>query len=367
MPRTGITQSDQKLSPAVTIRSFDEEMREQVSRLYVQVFGQARGQAFDARWRWSQEANLFPKQTPRWVLLDGESVVGYLGTMPLPYLVRNERVIALTPCDYMVHPRYRFHGIKLMKEFFRSPLDCVTCDDMPPTIKITKWLGARQVGILSRHVRILDARALRERPGWSRIPGPLLRVATLGLRLARRVRKARLAPGLAVRAARDFDERFERYSADIARVAPITLARDLRFLEWRYGPGSPHAGREIGVLEGRDGRMAGYVIFAYSGQSHRGAILDLQVLPPSDAATAAALLDFAVSRLRRQGAWMVSAHHLASPVAFPVEALRAQGFVVRGGHKVLVRFREERVAAIAEYPESWNLSYGDTEASHSFA
>ena len=141
--------------------------------------------------------------------------------------------------------------------------------------------------------------------------------------------------------------------------------RNLEFLNWRYGSDSPHANREIGIAPDQNGDLAGYVIFYLSGDDDKtGFILDLQTAPPHDTSIAAALMGYAINRLRSLGAWTVTYHHLSTLFNMPDEALRNFGFVARNSHQFMVKVNDEELADVAGYLSNWNFSYGDSEASH---
>jgi len=349
----------------VELATFEQGLQEQVFNLYAEVFGAAASSAFRARWRWAQQENLYPQDTYKWVLLDRNRVVGFLATIPLSYSIKGATLLAHTPCDYMVHFSYRFYGIKMMREFFRATENCVTCDDVTATIKVTQWLGAKQAGMFFRYVKILDGRSLGLHEGWERVPSVLWSPVTRTVRLVDRLRWGVMGKRDTVRPIDEFDQRFDRFYHRLSHSVPITVTRDVGFLQWRYGSDSPHAGRGIGVVTEGDGELIGYVIFFLSGgPSYIGYILDLQVLPMDNTEVAMALLSYAVEQLRRNGAWSVRYYHLASPFTIPDRLLRWYGFIRRGAHRLMVRFRDNQWAAIAENQNNWNYSYGDSEASH---
>ena len=123
------------------------------------------------RWRWSQEENGFPAETMRWSLLDGTRLVGFLATVPQRFRVAGHEVLVHSSCDFMVHPDYRFHGIALMREYFRACDNCVSLDDMPATIAVLKMMKAVPIDNAVRYVRVLDGRVAKERvPRLSRVP-----------------------------------------------------------------------------------------------------------------------------------------------------------------------------------------------------
>ncbi len=349
----------------VRVVDFDWRWKEGVQALYAQTFGEAAAAAFASRWQWSRSTDLGQDSAPAWVLSHGQAAVGFLATVPLPYRIAGERVIAHTPCDYAVLPGYRFNGILLMRRFFEVCENCVSCDDIPATIKVTEWLGARRAGRMVRVVKILDARSLRTRRGWNRVPSPALWPLTASILLADRVRVLQAPGGGGASPAAGFDCHFDRFFQRLARTVPATVERSLAFLRWRYGAASPHAGAEVGVITSSDGELRGYIVFHCSPTvSHASCILDLQTDPPGDGGLTGALLDYAVDRLRAKGAWVVRYHFVPSAYAPPLSLLHARGFVTRGGHQMLVRFEDTDLQATAAAQANWSYSYGDSEASH---
>jgi hypothetical protein len=85
----------------------------------------------------------------RWVAVteDGQ-VVGHLAAAPQYYRIGEQRVVAHTPCDYMVHSRHGFQAISLMRAFFRATENCVACDMVPAVIEVESRLGAEVAGQL---------------------------------------------------------------------------------------------------------------------------------------------------------------------------------------------------------------------------
>jgi hypothetical protein len=349
----------------VSVAPYKPEYFAQVIGLYKLVFGGQEAKKFAARRPWSQEHNLCPQDTPEWVLLDDNRVVGFLATIPLPYWIGGELVAAHTPSDYMVHPDYRFHGVKLMQAFFKACPSCVSCDDMEATIKVTKWLGAREAGSLSRHTNVLNAGALAERIGLGAMAAPMLWPAVQIMRISRGLWKYGHGPLEKVHALTEFDGRFDAFFKSRRPSAAAMVAKDQRFLEWRYGPHSPHKEREIGAIIDRKGALSGYVVFHLSPDSRTGYVLDLETAARNRARLAASLLSYALSRLDRRGARQVKCYHLAPGQTYPSGLLRGLGFLRRGSHKLLVRFQDPALAKTAHQKGAWSYSYGDSEASHS--
>jgi hypothetical protein len=352
----------QRLPSSIQLQAYAPVHREGVMRLSGQVFGPGSEVGLGQRLAWIDRAAEDDLRPMRWVLVAGDAVVGFLGAVPLRYRLGDRVQVAYTPSEYMVHPRHRFHGIRLMRAFFDDCADCVTCDDVEATVKVTEWLGARPVGRMVRHTKVLDARVLKQRAEWAHAALPGLGVATWGLAAADRIR-ARRHRRTEVVPVETFDARFDAFFAATGDGRTASVVRDARFLNWRYGPASPHPDREIRVVtDGAD--LAGYVVFHRSTREGRvGRILDLQVRDPADQSTFDALLVHAVAGLRALGAWSARFHHLESAAGHVPAILREQGFGAREHHVLLVRFRDPGCAALAGAAERWRLSFGDTEAS----
>jgi len=350
-------------SKQVRIMPFQIRHRQQVYELYGKIFSERSRVGFEARWEWGRENDLFFDGGAKWVLVDNDRVVGFLNTVPLAYRIGGTTLTAHTPADYMVDPEYRFYGLQLMHQFFRTCANCVSADDVPSTIKVTEWLGAKRAGRLVGYVKVLDGRALRQHERLNRVPllAQWLLTGALGLRDTVRLAGRN---ALHVEPLREFDRRLEKFFLQISQRAPAMPVRDLRFLQWRYGPTSPHPTREIAVVTDGGGNLLGYVVFHLSVETHRGLILDLLALPEAGVEVPISLMRYAVKRLRAEGAWTV--RYFASPGAMPVPDLRRLGFIRRGDFVLSVKFADPGIQTIATRPGAWNYSFGDSEASHAF-
>src|SRR5688500_2174086 len=282
------------------VRAFEKGHLPDVIRLYEEVFGKKGARDFAERWRWSQEENGFPAETRRWSLLDGSRLVGFLATVPQRFRVAGHEVLVHSSCDFMVHPDYRFHGISLMREYFRACDNCVSLDDMPATIAVLKMMKAAPIDNAVRYVRALDGRVAREHVSrLARIPELAFVPATWALAAYDAGRALRLP---AVEESPDFDVRFDRFFSATQEARSISLVRDSTYLAWRYGPLSPHRSRTIGIVTDRQRELEGYVVCATaaSRDDRSGYIFELHVRPGAPDSTFSALLTFACRRLRRQ-------------------------------------------------------------------
>ncbi len=93
------------------------------------------------RSRWL-ESHPLSDRMHRWIVDAEGEIVGHLAALPQYYRISGQRVVAHTPADYMVLPRYGFHAITLMRKFFRACENYVSCDTVPEAITIETRLGA---------------------------------------------------------------------------------------------------------------------------------------------------------------------------------------------------------------------------------
>ena len=360
--------SEAKTAPTrAKVVPFQAKHLPEVFALYAEVFGPSGARDFEARWQWSQEANEMPDATRRWSLVDGDKVVGFLGTVPQRFRIAGRDVVVHSSCDFMVHPSHRFHGIALMKEHFRACDNSVSLDDMPATIALVKMMKAKQLGTATRWVRVLDARLARERiPRLSQVPAPLFAPATWALRAYDRARATVLLPR--VRAIGHFDSRFDRFFHATVPPSAVTVVRDRAHLDWRYGAASPHKQRTIGIATDEEGELEGYVVSATSQDKSdpSGYIFELHAKNSAPAALFGALLTFACRQIRREGGQLARLHWMPSITGAPESVLLANHFRKRTHeHVLLAKFKDPALEEAASRPNVWDYGFGDAEASHS--
>jgi GNAT superfamily N-acetyltransferase len=357
-----------KRTKSAKVRPFEKSHLPDVIELYEEVFGKHGARAFATRWRWSQEENGFPAETLRWSLVDGDRLVGFLATVPQRFRVAGHDVLVHSSCDFMVHPDYRFHGIALMREYFRTCDNCVSLDDMPATIAVLKMMKAVPIDNAVRYVRVLDGRVAKERlPRLARVPEVAFLPATWVLSAFDAGRALRLPH---VEELREFDVRFDRFFATTLEARSISLVRDSTYLAWRYGPLSPHRSRTIGIVTDAQRELEGYVVCSTSSGPGDpcGYIFELHTRPGAPAPIFNALLTFACRRIRRDGGHLARLHWMRSVTGVPEPILRANRFRRRAHqHVLLVKFRDPALQSAAAEASKWDYGFGDAEASHSVA
>ena len=396
------------------VRSLDDpSLEDGVAQLRIQAYPQFPEthdvEFYSSVYRWFERHPL-GNEMYRWVAVaddgqNGSRVVGHLAATPQYYRIGGQRVVAYTPCDYMVHYRHGFQAFHLMRMFFRTTENCVACDMVPAVIAVESRLGAEVAGQLQYAAKLLNvsrlpvppvpspvrrllnlqqtvtARGYASRPDTERhdaeehvapplvrprapIPAPVKKLLNEGLRIADEVLSSGFGDDLRVEVLEGFDESFDELFEKIAAQVRCVPEKDSAFLRWRYGPGSPQFPVTVlGMKEG--GKLIGYSVLMVSmtaGQD--GNVLDLTALP-GRRDVARALLRESVRFFRRVGAQIVRYRFVESPTAPRPSDLRRLGFFYRRGrrHTLLVKFADRNLHNTANDIANWSYTVGDGEAS----
>ena len=396
------------------VRSLDDpSLEEGVAQLRIQAHPQFPEthdvEFYSSVYRWFERHPL-GNEMYRWVAVaddgqNGSRVVGHLAATPQYYRIGGQRVVAYTPCDYMVHYRHGFQAFHLMRMFFRTTENCVACDMVPAVIAVESRLGAEVAGQLQYAAKLLNvsrlpvppvpspvrrllnlqqtvtARGYASRPDTERhdaeehvapplvrprapIPAPVKELLNEGLRMVDEALSSGFGGDLRAEVLKGFDESFDELFEKIAAQVPCVPEKDSAFLRWRYGPGSPQFPVTVlGVKEG--GTLLGYSVLMVSmtaGQD--GNVLDLTALP-GRRDVARALLRESVRFFRRVGAQIVRYRFVESPTAPRPSDLRRLGFFYRRGrrHTLLVKFADRNLHNTANNIANWSYTVGDGEAS----
>jgi hypothetical protein len=396
------------------VRSLDDpSLEDGVAQLRIQAYPQFPEthdvEFYSSVYRWFERHPL-GNEMYRWVAVaddgqNGSRVVGHLAATPQYYRIGGQRVVAYTPCDYMVHYRHGFQAFHLMRMFFRTTENCVACDMVPAVIAVESRLGAEVAGQLQYAAKLLNvsrlpvppvpspvrrllnlqqtvtARGYASRPDTERhdaeehvapplvrprapIPAPVKKLLNEGLRIADEVLSSGFGDDLRAEVLEGFDESFDELFEKIVAQVPCVPEKDSAFLRWRYGPGSPQFPVTVlGVKEG--GTLLGYSVLMVSmtaGQD--GNVLDLTALPERRD-VARALLRESVRFFRRVGAQIVRYRFVESPTAPRPSDLRRLGFFYRRGrrHTLLVKFADRNLHNTANDIANWSYTVGDGEAS----
>ena len=398
----------------VAVRPFDhsEELQRGVDRLRKLIYPhlpESTDVAWHASiWRWL-ESHPLGNEMQRWVLVtEEEEVVGHLAATPQYYRIDGERVVAYTPADYQVLPKYGFQALLLMRKFFRSTENCVAVDMLPSVIAVETRLGAEEAGGMQYVAKLLNVSRLpsprlpspvrrllniREQPEESApvheedpaigiddvhehvlppkrprapIPAPVKDLLNGGLQVVDEALSRGFGDRSRVEVLEGFDESFDELFEKIAAQVPCVPEKDSAFLRWRYGPGSPQTPVTIlGVREGED--LLGYAVLGVTVENLEGFrdayILDLVALPGHHDVTRV-LLGEAVRFFRKAGVPLVRYRYLESPTSPKSGDLLRFGFFPRKGRRnwLLVKFADPGRHKVARHITNWSYSIGDGEA-----
>ena len=393
------------------VRPFDDPALEDgVARLRIQAYPQfpeTRDVEFYASaYRWF-ESHPLGNALHRWVAVteDGQ-VVGHLAATPQYYRINGQRVVAHTPCDYMVHHRHGFQALSLMRRFFRATENCVACDMVPAVIQVETRLGAEVAGQLQYAAKLLNVSRLPVPPAPSPvkrllnlgeppvtargyasrsgtvpsyaeeeqvapppvrprlpIPAPVKKLLNGGLRSVDKALGSAFGGVLKAEEIEGFDESFDELFEEVASKVACVPEKDSAFLRWRYGPGSPQFPVTVlGVKEGDT--LLGYAVLMVTLTGQDGNVLDLTTLPERRD-VARALLNESIRFFRRAGVQIVRYRFLESPSSPRSSDLRRLGFFYRKGRRnsLLVKFADPRLHETANDTANWSYVVGDGEAS----
>jgi hypothetical protein len=400
-----------------TVRLLDDlSLEDGIGRLRISAYPQFPEtrdvEFYSSAYRWLRSHPL-GSALHRWVSVteDGQ-VVGHLAAAPQYYRIGGQRVIAHTPCDYMVHARHGFQAISLMRAFFRATENCVACDMVPAVIGVESRLGAEVAGQLQYAAKLLNvsrlpvppipsparrllnsgkqtvsARGYASSPGASStepwdaedveehvtpplvrprapIPAPVKGLLNGGLRLIDEALGSGFGGGLEAGVVEGFDESFDELFEKVAASVPCVPEKDSAFLRWRYGPGSPQYPVTVLGVKGGDETLLGYAVLMVTSTGQDGNVLDLTTLPERRD-VARVLLRESVRFFRRAGVQIVRYRFLESPSSLRSNDLRRLGFFYRKGrnHSLLVKFAEPGLNKIASAAANWSYTVGDGEAS----
>jgi hypothetical protein len=396
----------------VVVRPLDDpSLEDGVARLRIHAYPQFPEvrdvEFYSSVYRWF-ESHPLGNEMHRWVAVaddgqNGSQVVGHLAATPQYYRIGGQRVVAYTPCDYMVHSQHGFQALSLMRTFFRATENCVACDMVPAVIAVESRLGAEVAGQLQYAAKLMNVSRLPMPPipspvrrllnlqqtvtarGYASrseaeshnaevhvaplvrprapIPAPVKELLNEGLRMIDEALSSGFGGDLRAEVLKGFDGSFDELFEKIASKVPCVPEKDSAFLHWRYGPGSPQFPVTVlGVKE--EETLLGYAVLMVTSTGQDGNVLDLTTLPERRD-VARALLRESVRFFRRVGVQIVRYRFLESSTSPRSSDLRRLGFFYRKGrrHSLLVKFADRDLHNTANETANWSYTVGDGEAS----
>jgi len=325
---------------APRIREVEDSDLETVARLVV-AEGWGAPSPRDWQWLWAENPAAQRCGLPRgWVLVDGGSVVGYLGNVAQEYQLGDRRLTAAVACALVVSPAFRGSSLHLMMAHARQRnvdllLNTTAAPHVSKIHKFLKFVPVPQPTYDRSQYWVLRtlpfARAALRKKGYSPavIPwgGPVLALL-VGMEGALRRRgplRSRSSADVLTIAAdaigAEFDDLWERKVSEGRRLLAV---RDARTLRWHFAErGQTHTPFLVCAHAGS--RLVGYVAVVRQDATHldlpRARVADIFVAG-DDPSIIQLLLCQAAARARERGAAMLEVIGLPRTVRRAVDALR---------------------------------------------
>ncbi len=303
-----------------SIRSFRDDDRPAIWKLYGEVFGRDALSRFERRWRWQFYENPANGAAPpqMWVAADGTRIVGFLGSFPQRMKLHDRECVIYHDCDLLVASDMRRQGIgrRLVQAYDDSDNPLSNCLAYAPANgRIRSKAGYRPVRAVRRYFRPYDMRSLVRLYAQSgQLPPAVERLLPIrwiaaaagsglnGLaRLTNAIRSPKGSRGerrveRCATFGSEFDDLWRRCSRDFS----FATVRDRRFVHWRFAEDPLHD-HTLFLARDADGQAVGYVAVKVA---RKGLVCDSRIMDlfcaPHDSVTAEALLYAAIRWLEAE-------------------------------------------------------------------
>lgn len=226
------------MSERFQLLRYERSDREEVFSFLRDVYTGPVGDHLMRQWEWKYDANPFNRESePYILLLKAEArIIGMQGVIPVRVSITGEERWAGCGCDLILHPDYR--GLGISRQITRR-----SRADHPV---IFGWLNEMSHRALARVSAARRARlTLLVNPlNWSDLLQTATghrwlsqwagRLATGGQRLMRPRRTPPELANVALAQVETFDERANDFWQRVRRSQPVMVARDQRYLNWRF-------------------------------------------------------------------------------------------------------------------------------------
>lgn len=334
----------------VEYREYRSGDADAVLAMYQSVLGRARSAAEVAH-RLEQGPS---GPAERYVIVDGDQVVGHMALVPLPAWVHGELTDVLLAVDGMVRADYRGRGL------YRALLDSIRPEprqlgvsfllDTPAAGVRKRLTGSEDENRVPQWVRWTDAARLGE--SWGRsIPRPvswLVDGALWSTRALPRIASRKVT----VINERPADTELDEMARSSRDAATVVHRRDAAFVRWRW---SGHDGSwSFWSARDRRGRLIGWTVCGIDPMrtGRHGVVGDMVT---GSRSVTSALLVAAADSLVASGAEIVTFSY-RDPRRWSSRAVRAAGFVRRGVAPSMMPFtRTQEVDELCR-PHHWYVT-----------
>lgn len=335
-----------------------------LSSLFKEVFGTEIDERY---WDWKYFKNPAGEHM-MYVAVEPASgrIVGEIGAIPVRVYINGRAVEANQVVDIVILPEYQKRGpfFQLEKlsreEIINRNMPLSYAVSIKRTYKIsTKMLKFKGVYPINKMVKVLDPSPfLRKKIGFlGSIIGGVWKTA---LRMGYYLKRSSLSEGYIIEEVDEFDKRFDEFWKNESKNYGIIIARNSRYLNWRYLQ-NPLFNYKIFVILSEK-NIKGFVVLSYEKEEwiKRGRIVDI-FIEKDNIQAAVALINKAIGYFYKNNCAIVATWIPEHSWLFPV--FKKFGFKSKETpHDLIIRSYDDKL----QYDyltdrKNWYLTMGDSD------
>lgn len=243
------------------IEEFKPEYKDDLFKLYTEVFGKEEGEKNIKRWNWQFLANPHAnKKGPLcWIFKYKGEIVGSIAGMPAKLKLKNSLKDAYWSCNLMVHPRYQNKAIGafLIRHFSQSVGDHLMTGLREDSYALIKKMGYFEVDNLFYMYKMINSKRFLGK----KISGKFLKTGAVVLFKAHALifnEHKFKGSDVEIFQVFDFDDEFDELWDRVSKKIDFLIKRDKDYLRWKYAQ-HPYYKYTILVAK-RKGELVGYII-----------------------------------------------------------------------------------------------------------
>lgn len=314
---------------------------------------------------WITSSNPFAEgESPYFLLLHEDRVIGTHGHMPLLFSVKGAKVRGYLAHDDLLDAHFRGKGLagfllRAVAEQVPPMAGALWFNE--PNFRSYLKSGWLRVPEFFSYIKVLNPAFLAERlfgrHRWVELASSL---GAKALRVREAYRRRGTSPVAGIGETESFDDRADAFFDRISSSFGIIVARNSRYLNWKFVDKPFNAYRRLTSFDA-EGRLSGYMILKGEESEGviRGRILDI-LADPEEPSTFRALLRKGVEECAR-----ISADFVEIVCTYPpfIDLLRKEGFIrARSPHRFMISNWEPSLAReFAGDIENWYITGSDAD------
>jgi hypothetical protein len=262
-----------------------------------------------------------------WILQADGQPIGTTSLGMRPLKLGDTLTTAGVACDLAVNKDHRFlqPALMLQRALLASAhpgIRILYGFPNPGGASVMKYVGYRELCRVHRYAKVLRISPYLQRLGKFGAGGTLIaRMADRGFAAFQAFGRSRMN-GRVTKPLPFFDQRFDELWSRVSSRHSALIVRDQRFLNWRYHECPLHQYKTLGLLDGDESRLLGYLVYCLEDSS----AVCVDLLAPGGAQDIDSLLSSWAAVARADGVASLSISCSHAPLA--VSLLR-QGFSQR--------------------------------------